>query len=449
MLLTEKEASAICEEVLSFVKADDAEVSVESQDDSHLRFAANAFRTSGRNEDATVGLTVWVDKRKASSSTNEVDSVSLRALAEQAEQFARVSPVDPEYLPTLDRQRYRPVQGYVEGTVNVSPRDRARALAAVIAECEKENILGAGFHQALGRTTASATKHGNFWSNRSSLTSLSVTARTAQGNGSGYFLRSHFDRAKLDIHRISREAIQKALRSREPQALSPGIYTVILEPQAVADLLGYFVYEFDARSADEGRSPFSAAGGKTKVGEKIFDERLNLYSDPWHPELPGSPAAEDGIPAEKFYLVRNGALQTLVYSRYWGEKQHKAPTPGPVNVILESAAPPVSLEEMLAKTSKGLLVSRFWYIRELDPRTAAATGLTRDGVWLIENGRIRYPVRNFRFNQSRLELLAPGNVEEVGPSERVGSSEAHGARAGLFPALKVKEFHFTSGSEAV
>jgi len=165
--------------------------------------------------------------------------------------------------------------------------------------------------------------------------------------------------------------------------------------------------------------------------------------------LPASSAAQDGLPAEKLYFVRNGVLERLRYSRYWAKEKNAAPTPGPVNTIMESSAPGVTLEKMIQSMDRGLLVSRFWYIRGVDPRTALFTGLTRDGVWFVEKGKIQYPVRNFRFNQSILELLAPGNVELIGPSERVSGSETQGSRASLTPALMVKQFHFTSQSEAV
>jgi predicted Zn-dependent protease len=206
---------------------------------------------------------------------------------------------------------------------------------------------------------------------------------------------------------------------------------------------------FDARSTDEGRSPYSTPDGKTKLGTKIFDERLNFYSDPWHAELPGSAAAQGGIPAKKLFLVRNGVLENLEYSRYWAKQKGKEATPGPVNSVLESSAPPVALEEMIKSMERGLLVSRFWYIRNVDPRTLLFTGLTRDGLWYVEHGKIQYPVRNFRFNQSVLELLAPGNVEMIGKSERVSSSESQGNSSSMFPALKLKEFHFSSHSDAV
>jgi predicted Zn-dependent protease len=449
MLLSEKDAKAICDKVLSYVKADDASAGVSSEDYSQMRFAANAFRTSGRSENVSVGVSVWVDKKRGAASTNETDDASLRAAVEQAEQLARVSPVDREYLPTLGLQQYKPTQGYVEATANINVAARAKALGDILAQCEKEKVVGAGFHQARGTAGASATKSGNFSYSRSSLVSLGVTARTTAGDGSGYFLRNHFDVARLDTQRVAREAIQKAQRSREPRTLDAGAYTVVLEPQAVADLLGFFGFAFDARSAEEGRSPFSAPGGKTKVGEKLFDERLNAYSDPWHPDLPGSQSAQGGLPAQKIHLVRNGVLEQLVYSRFWAKQKEKEPTPGPVNTIIEGSAAPTSVDDMIKDTKKGLLVTRFWYIRPVNPRTMLITGLTRDGVWYIENGAVQYPVRNFRFNQSLLQMLAPGNVDLIGAPERVGSSEAQGSAASLLPALKIKEFHFTSQSEAV
>jgi predicted Zn-dependent protease len=373
----------------------------------------------------------------------------LKSTVALAEQLARISPVDREYMPSLGQQTYKPVNGYAEATSNISVATRARTINDVITACEKAKVVGAGFHQARGTAGASATKNGNFIYERGSLVSLAATARTSDGTSSGYFLRNHFDVSKLDTARVANEAIRKALEARNPRALEPGVYPVILEPQAVVDLLGFFTFSFDARSAEEGRSPLSAPGGKTKLGEKIFDERLNIYSDPWHPELPGSQSAQGGLPAQKLYLVRNGVVENLTYSRFWAKQKGKEPTPGPVNSIIESSAAPVAMEDMIKSMDRGLLLGRFWYIRGLDPRTASSTGLTRDGIWYIEKGKIQYPVKNFRFNQSVMQLLAPGNIEMIGKSERVGSSEGQGGNAALLPALKVKEFNFSSQSEAV
>ena len=449
MLLTEKDARTICEKLLSYVKADDASVGVGSENYGHMRFASNAFTTSGARENVSVGVTVWINNKRGAASTNEIDDESLKATVALAEQLARISPVDREYVPTLSRQTYKPVNGYAEATSNISVNSRAKTLNDVIAACEKSKVVGAGFHQARGSAGGSATKNGNFTYERSSLVSLSTTARTPDGTSSGYFLRNHFDVTKLDTARIAGEAIRKALDARNPRVLEPGVYPAILEPQAVADLLGFFAFSFDARSAEEGRSPLSAANGKTKLGEKVFDERINIYSDPWHPELPGSQSAQGGLPAEKIYLVRNGVVENLIYSRFWAKQKGKEPTPGPVNSIIESSVAPVPLEDLIKSMNRGLLLGRFWYVRGLDARTVSQTGLTRDGIWYIEKGKIQYPVKNFRFNQSVMRLLAPGNIDMIGKSERVGSSEGQGGNAALLPALKVKEFHFSSQSESV
>src|SRR6266403_160987 len=280
MLLSEKESKSICDKLLSLTKADDAEVSVFSDDFSHLRFAANSFTTNGRREEASATVTVWIDKKRGSASAADLEDASLKMAAAQAEELAGRAPVDKEYLPTLGTQKYKPSAGYVEATVNLSVSSRAKAIDQIIRSCEKEGVIGAGFHHANGTASAFGTKHGNFHYRRSSLVSLSVTARTPDGGSSGYFLRNHFDIARLDTARIGREAIKKALHSRNPRTLEPGIYPVILEAQAADDLIRF---NFDARSAVVGRCPYSAPGGKTKVGQRIFDERISIYSHPWHP----------------------------------------------------------------------------------------------------------------------------------------------------------------------
>src|SRR5262245_11804566 len=182
MLLSDNESKAICETLLSCTGADDAEASVTSEDFSHLRFAANSFTTSGRRENASAGITVWIDKKRGSASANDLDDASLKRAAEEAEQLARISPVDREYVPTLGPQSYRPSNGYVEATVNISLSERAREVDAVIRACQKAGVIGAGFHHSHATTTTSATKNGNFRYRRSSLVSLSVTARTPDGS---------------------------------------------------------------------------------------------------------------------------------------------------------------------------------------------------------------------------------------------------------------------------
>jgi len=446
MLLTEAASREITRRVLGFVTADDAVVTVESDDYSHLRFAANTFLTSGRREGVSVRVTVWIGRRRGSASTTDVSDAALKQAVEDAQTFAKLSPIDVEYLPSLSQQTYKPGEGYVDASARVDLPARARQISDAIAQSEKAKIIGAGFHQASLTARASATAHGNFHYERGSIVSLGMTARTPDGTGSGYFSRNHFDVARLDTARIAREAIRRASESRSARMLPAGAYPVILEAQAVADLLDSGGMSFDARNADEGRSVFSLPGG-ARVGTRLFDPRINLISDPWRPELSKFTAADDGLPAQTMYMVRDGMVESLRYSRYWAQQKNRQPS-GPLALILEPSTPGVSLEEMIRTAKRALLVSRFFYIRTVDPRSASVTGLTRDGVWYVEDGEIKYPVRNFRFNQSIVLMLGPGNVDLIGVPERVASSEG-GTDPVLVPALRLNAFNFTSQSEAV
>lgn len=446
-MLTEREARKICGTLLKLTKADDAVVGVSESIGGNQRFAANAFTTNGSSRERGFSITVWIDGRQGSASGTEFHEASLRGAVEQAEHLAKLSPVDVEYIPTLGPQTYKPVKGFVSKTAEISPKSRAKEISAILDQCNEARVVGAGLFRAGAFTSASATRHDNFEFERSSFASLSMTARTPDGTSSGYALHNHFDSDKLDINSVAHRAVDKALTGRDAQRLEPGVYPVILEPQAVGDILGFFRGAFTARSADEGRSPMSAPDGKTVLGQQIFDPKINFYSDPWHPELPGSQSAQDGLPAEKLYLIHSGIVENLAYSRFWAHKMSKQPTRGPVNQILESTGKVHSLTEIIANTERALLLTRLWYIRMVNPRSQLLTGLTRDGVWLVQNGRIKHAVRNFRFNQSVMQMLAPGNVEMIGRPERVGSDGGRGAS--LFPALSLKSFTFSSASDAV
>lgn len=328
MLLTEQEVKTLTSKILSMVSADDAVANVGSSKLSHLRFAANNVLTSGSREARSASVTLWIGGKRGASSTNDLDDASLKAMVEHAEMIARNAPPDREYVPSLGKQTYKPTHGYVEATANLSLTDRARQIGAVLSECEKSGVIGAGFHSANAQSGGSATKNGNFDYERTTGVGLSVTARTPDGTSSGFFLRSHHDIAQLDTMRIARESIRKALEGKNARSIEPGVYTVILEPQAVADLIGGFGFGFNARTAEEGRSVFSAPGGKTKVGQQVFDDKVTIYSDPWHPELPGSQSAGGGfggggggVPAERIVMIDKGVLKTLTYNRSWAKQR--------------------------------------------------------------------------------------------------------------------------------
>jgi predicted Zn-dependent protease len=276
---------------------------------------------------------------------------------------------------------------------------------------------------------------------RSTGITYSVTARTTDGTGSGWGGGGHTDASKMDGGAISRRAIGKAIASVNPRAVEPGKYTVILEPEAVSNLLGSFAFRLDARSADEGRSYFSDAGGANKLGQQLFPEFVTISSDPAHPDAPGSLWGEDGLPTRKTAWIEKGVLKHLRYSRYWAMKKGVEPLPSPANMIMEGGN--ASLEDLIASTEKGILVTRFWYIRDVDPKSMLMTGLTRDGSFWIENGKVTHPVKNFRFNESPVAMLK--NIEAMSKPYRL----QNGGSANLLPALKVKEFTFSSLSDAV
>ncbi len=443
-MLTRDEALRICEIVLSHARtagAEDAAVSLQSSIESHARFADNRITTSGRAEDLDITATVWVGRRRGSATGNDPGEDGLKRMADEAVQIARVSPVHREYVPTPGPLEYAESRGFAGATSDVDPVARAASLDSVLAACRAGKVSGAGFHTARASASAAATANGNRRYFRSSDAGFSMTARSEDGTGSGYFSGDHFDLARLDAKVIAEQAVGKAVRARQPKPIEPATYPVILEPQAVSDLIGFLASNFDARTADEGRSAFSAKDGKTRLGEKLFNERLSLYSDPMHPELPAVPSTDEGIPAARVSLVKAGVLESLRYSRFWAQERKREPTPGPVNYIMESSQPPVSIDAMINGMERGLLVTRFWYVRLVDPRSIALTGLTRDGLWWIDKGKISHPVRNLRFNQGVLAMLAPWNVDAIGAPQRLSPL--------MVPALKLNAFAFTSVSDAI
>ncbi|MEZ5308765.1 MAG: TldD/PmbA family protein [Pyrinomonadaceae bacterium] len=442
MSLTKKESDEITNRIMSFVDADDAEVSVRDNRSSNLRFANNQLLTSGSIDERSASVTVWEKGRSGSSSTTDLSDAGLKQMVRAAQDMAKISPVDREYLPTLGPQKYVETPSYAAASENVSLRNRAKSVGNVLDLSQKAGTITAGFHESEASATGFRSKNGNFGFEKESYASLSVTARTSDGRSSGYYERGNNDASKIDIQEIARSAIRKAVEGRDAKSLDPGIYAVVLEPQAVGDLIGNLGFQFDARRAEEGRSPFSATGGKTRLGEKVFDSKLDIYSDPWDPEVPASGIGPGRLPAKRVDLIKGGELKNLVYSRFWASKKEVEPTHGPSNLIMRSNKGVTKTSEMISATKRGLLISRFWYIRATDPRTASFTGLTRDGVWLIENGKISSPVNNFRFNQSVMKMLSEGNVDAIGSPERIG-------RNSLLPALLLKEFNFTSVSQAV
>ena len=442
-LMTSAQARAIIEQVKALSKADEVLVNVGSGHQSDVRFAANRMSTAGSVQSTSLIVTSVIGRKHATAVTTDLSSDSIKRVLEQSERLARLSPDDPEWLPVLGPQRYLPVQGYFDATASVTAADRARvALTALEPARKAGDLQAAGFLVVNAASSALGTSKGLFAYHRSTSANYTLTVRTADGTGSGWAGTEDNDWRKIDFAKVSNAAIEKARLSRNPVALEPGRYTVILEPQAVGDLVSLLGNALQARLADEGRSAFAKPGGN-KVGERIVDPRVTIFSDPQDPQLLLQPFSGEGLPSRRMTWIENGALKALAYSRFWARKQGKEATPGAGS--LKMLGGPTTTAEMIRSTPRGILVTRLWYLRSVDPRTILYTGLTRDGVFLIEDGKITKAVKNFRFNESPLFML--NNVEAIGPAIRIPGAESSGTF--VMPALKVRDFNFTSSSDAV
>lgn len=436
-IYTKEEARRILEKALSFSKADACEINLSGRNSGNIRYARNTVSTSGYGSTQNLTVQSSFGKRTGTASIDELDDASLEKVVRRAEELAQLSPENPEYMPPLGPQTYDEASTYKEATAQISPEYRADVAEKSIVPASQQEVTTAGFLNDSAGFSALINSKGLFAYNQSTNMDFTVTMRTNDGTGSGWVTRDYNDVTKFDAAEAAKVAIDKSVMSRGAQAIEPGKYTVVLEPAAASDLLRNMFRSLDARSADEGRSFMSAAGGGNKKGQKIVDERVSIWSDPLHPEVPTRTWNGEGMPLKKTEWIKNGVVQNLAYDRYWAGQKGVDPVPFPGNVIM--AGGDQSLEDMIKGTRRGILVTRFWYIRSVDPQTLLFTGLTRDGTFYIENGQIKFPVKNFRFNESPIIML--NNLEALGKQVRVDGS--------LIPYMKIRDFTFTSLSDAV
>ncbi|WP_221390953.1 TldD/PmbA family protein [Dyadobacter sp. NIV53] len=446
-MLSKEEAKNIIDKVLAFSRSDEISVGLSGGKTGNIRYARNSVSTSGETTDMSLSVTSVYGKKSGTATINEFDEVALEKTVRRAEEIAKLAPDNPEYVPMLGPQTYLEIDSFAENTAAINPDYRAQAAFESIEPCNKKNLTAAGYLEDSAGFSAMGNHKGLFGYNKATSVNFSITVRTEDGKGSGYAARDYNDASKLSSGSATEVAMQKALASSNARALEPGKYTVILEPTASVELLGNMMRSMDARNADEGRNFLGKKGGGTRLGEKLFDERVNIYSDPQNLEIPGSPfgggggrfggGGSDGRPQEKVVWVENGVVKNMFYSRYWAEKQGVKAIPQPSGFTFQGGTE--TLAEMIKGTEKGILVTRLWYIRAVDPQTLLYTGLTRDGTFYIENGQIKYPVKNFRFNESPVIML--NNLELAGKPVRAGGN--------LIPPLKIRDFTFTSLSDAV
>src|SRR5262245_56745609 len=444
-LLSREAAQTLANRILKMSAAEQTRVTIVNSHGGNTRFADASITTSGNAEDTSVTVTATIGRRRASATTNILDDAALKRTVDLAAQLARLAPDDPELMPELGPQTYAAVGAFIDRTANLDPETRASAVrraveAANSAGKSAGEIFSAGFLEFDAQTIAVATSSGLFAYHRSTNAAFSVTARTPDGTGSGWASGGARDWHAFDPAAAGRIAAQKAVASRNPETIAPGRYTAVLESHAVEDLIPLLGNALNARNADEGRSPFSKPGGGTRIGEKVADSRVTLYSDPADRLLLGQPFDNEGLPIKRTVWIDKGILKNLAYTRFWARKQGKQPTGAPLAGGLALVGGTKTTEELIAGCERGILVTHFFYIRSLEPRTVLQTGLTRDGTFLIEKGRSTKSLKNFRCNESPLLML--NRLEDIGRSELTSVGR-------LMPALRISQFDFTSLSDAV
>ncbi len=454
--LSREEAQSLTAKILSLSRADQVRLNIRSGWRGFTRYAENRITSSGGSADVRVSITSVFGRRVASLTTNLVDDdAAVQAAVRHSEELARLAPEDPEHLDELGEQEYVEVEGYADSMGELSSQARVEAAVTAIRAAEEAGTNGVG-HAAAGYVAAGyidahagaqtiATSNGLFSHYASTGVASTLTVRGRDGSSSGWAGGEATDFAQIDSSRIAEEAVAKCLSGRHMQVLEPGAYRVILEPAALGMLMLRFMGSLDARTADEGRSFFAAQGGN-RIGEALFDRRVTLRSDPRSRGAETSPFDVDGQPRRAETWVQEGVLERLSSSRFWAGRQGVDAIPMPANLIMSGGDS--TIEEMISATERGVLITRFWYVRPLNPRTLSYTGLTRDGTFLIENGRIQGPIKNFRFNQSLAELLR--NIEMLGEPVRVAAGENSSVGAPIVvPPARVRQFNLASISDAI
>jgi predicted Zn-dependent protease len=444
MNLTRQRAEEVFDKVLKYSTADETEAMVSSTSYALTRFANNTIHQNVAEETASLSVRVVSEGRMARASTNKFDETSIRKLCEDALALARLQPPDPDLLPMPGPQTYRALDRFFTETAQLTPQTRAETVAKVVDRAEKDGLTAAGVFSSGSSAFGLFNSRGIKAYHEETMSEFSVTMMS--DSSSGWAKKTAPYWMELEPLELAERAAQKAVASREPREIAPGRYTVILEPSAMLDLMGFMTLDFSGLAVHEQRSCLTG-----RVGQKVFGENINLRDDVFHPLQTGAPFDGEGIPRQRVAMVEKGEVKNLVYSRQTAHKLGMQPTghgfplpneyaEAPLNIIMDGDRS--SVEDMIRSTERGLLVTRFWYIREVDPYKKILTGMTRDGTFWIEDGQLRQGVRNLRFNQSLVDML--GQVEMMGTPQRTAGEESFEM---VVPAAKIREFNFASSTK--
>jgi PmbA protein len=404
------------------------------------RFANNTIHQNVSEQTQMLSVRVQPDGKTARASTNRLDAASIRSAVAESIALSKAASADPELLPLAEPAPITEVNRFDRATAQTGPVERARAVAEAIRLVEGAGQTAAGIYSTGQNVEALFNSQGIAAWHAETMANFSITAMA--GNSSGWAKGSAVTAGTVDPVAMARTASEKARLSYDPHEIPPGRYTVILEPAAVLNLVGQMFGDFSATAMEDQRSFLT-----DRLGTKLFGENIHIYDDVAHPLQAGVPFDGEGVPRRRLTLVDAGVPRELAYSRASAHRAgvqptgHGYPLPNeageaPANIVI--AGGKTSVDEMIASVDRGILVTRLWYIREVEPFAKMMTGMTRDGTFLIEGGRVVCGVRNFRFNHGIIDLL--NNVEAMSPSVRASGEEAFDM---VVPAMKVNNFHFT------
>ena len=426
--MNERDIEALLAKAIEGAEADETLAHYAERRELVVRYAENVVIQPSALETAQLSVTASFGRQSGTAATGDLSPEGLRTCRKRAEAIARSAPADPEHMPLLGPQKYMETHGYSEATAALDPQDCVGIAAQAIAAAREKSLALSGSFSASAGAAAMANSKGLFGSHRRTHARLLATGFA--GSAAGWAQQVETDIRRIDPRRAAQRAMQKALACADPIAVAPGRYTVVLEPAAADDFFVPLFWGMNARAADEGRSPLSG-----KLGRQIGLPIVSMATDPSDPQCPGAPFVEGGLAQKRVEWIKDGRLLHLVANRYWAQKTGREPTGQPVNILMSGGADDV--EGLVRRVERGLLVTRFFYIRRVDPMTLLNTGMTRDGLFLIEAGRLSRGVKNMRWNDSPLDAL--WRIEALGRPERSGPA--------LMPAVLARDFNFSSATE--
>jgi len=439
---------AIADTVLSAAGADQTEVLVVGQDLALTRFAANNIHQNVSETNVSVRVRSVVGKKIGVASSNDVSEASLKKLVRKAETIASFQQENPEFVSLPEPLPIQEVDAYSESTATCSAETRAKGVGSILDLSRSNGMVASGAFSTgteemmIVNSLGVAAYHGG--------TMATVMTVIMSDDSSGYAADATQDVSNLDLSEIGRVAVDKAMRSKGPTSIDPGAYTVILEEDAVATMMFFLGYlGFSALAVQEGRSFMSG-----HIGEKVTGDNITIWDDGFDPRGVPLPFDFEGVPKQKVILIENGVARNAVYDSATAAREpgkqstgHGLPAPNtmgpiPINLLMKPGA--ATKEEMIASTERGIWVTRFHYVNPVHPVKAVLTGMTRDGTFLIENGKITRPLKNLRFTQSILEAFA--NAELLSRDLKIVKM-GFGNFASCAPAAKINGFTFTGATE--